>query len=475
MPFQLTSTSSLLICIIIFASAFSCTSSSSKNSDDTIPEISISTTSAVPLNKHIHSACSVDIFYTKGMTPRNILSDPYFSFIKDLNFSSLQYSGGSTADYDHVIIGDALVSGGRGDGYNMLRTDAQKRNEPFETLLDGVGTVKFGIDFFNEYCALLNKLKIPGDVIANVQSGSLQELYWKIKQANAGRVIFGMEQSLQSNDFDFPDGNAYKKKITPWTDSVKKKFPGVITVIDAAPVWKTQQQSQKWNEQISSMPGDEARLYLWDKDLFATTNNTSGNLAAIDKVFSETIPFWLNDFSKTFPGKKVAVCQWGLKPKSNIYNTMLSVLYIGRMYQFMIDYNKAHQDFIDYASFMSLKSLDRGDDKGKDATNHYLALKLCGMLFNEEKKADDLVISGVNGVRGVAVEGKEKYTLLLINETGHEVQFSSVKVNGKVLQSKTFNIVSLSAPSLDSYEVKEETSVADVIKLLPYSLNLINM
>src|SRR4030095_15026650 len=133
------------------------------------------------------------------------------------------------------------------------------------------------------------------------------------------------------------------------------------------------------NGKIKDMPGDEARLYLWDKDLVTLSENENDNLAAIDEEFAKAIPQWLDDFSKKFPGKKAAVCQWGLKPKTPIYNNMIGCLYIGKFYRFVIDYNKSHNNFIEYASFMSLKSLNRGDAGkkavDKDANNHVLALK----------------------------------------------------------------------------------------------------
>jgi hypothetical protein len=440
--------------------------------------LNISTTHAVPLYKDIHSACTVDIFYTKGMVSRDILSEPYFSFVKSLNFTSLQYSGGSTADHEHVIVGETRVSGGKGDGYNMREEDAKARGESFESLLDGAGTAKFGVDFFNQYCALLKKLQIRGDVIANVQSGTLTELYWKIEQSNAERVIFGMEQSTGSNTYDFPDGITYRKKITAWIDSVKKKFPGIITVVDAAPIYKSQSRAGEWNKEIRNMPGDEARLYLWDKDLMVTGENAAENLVSINRIYAETIPSWLDEFRQQFPGKKASVWQWGLKPKTAVYNSMLGCLYIGKFYQFVIDYNKTHDNFIGYASFMSLKSLDRGDAgngrKDKDATNHYEALKLCGLIFNGQKRVDDLAISGLKGLTGVAFDENGKYMLLLINETGTEINVPSLKVNGTAVSPKSYVVTSVSAPSLDSYAVNYATTSSSQLKVAPYSLNIVS-
>ncbi|HUM47788.1 MAG TPA: hypothetical protein PLD84_12735 [Chitinophagales bacterium] len=435
--------------------------------------ISISTAKAVPLYKQVHSGCTIDIFFGKGMVPRNVLADPYFSWIKALNLYSLQYSGGSTSDHDHAIIGDTLINGGKGDGYNMRREDAQARGESFEGLLDGVGTVKFGVDFFNQYTALVHKLNVRGDIIANVQSGTLEELYWKIERSHAQRVIFGLEQNISSNSRDFPDGSAYRKKIATWIEAVEKKYPGIITVIDAAPIYRQSAKFGTWNKQLEGIPGDEARLYLWDKDLFETKENPADNLPAINEVFSTTIPQWLNNFKSTFPGKKAAVCQWGIKAKSPIHNTMIGCLYLGKFYEFMISYNKANNNFIGYASFMTLKTLNRGENEKADADNFYKILKACGLLFTGNKQVDDMVITGINGVSGISCSENGTYTLLLMNETGSEVKIPSIKINGSSVTGKSFTVNSVAASSLGSYDVNEAVNKVNTLTLKPYSVNVV--
>lgn len=436
-------------------------------------QIAISTSHEVSLYKQIHAGCVIDIFFTKGMVARNVLADPYFSWLKALNLNSLQYSGGSPSDHEHVIINDTLINGGKGDGYNIRRSDVEARGESYEGILDGVATVKFGVDFFNQYCALLHKLNVRGDVAANVQSGTLPELYWKIKRANAQRVIFGMEQNLTSNAHVFPDGTSYRKKISQWIDSVEHKFPGIITVVDAAPVHKQTAKFATWNSQLKGIQGDEARLYLWDKDILDSKDDAAVSMAEINQAFSQTIPHWFDIFKSTFPGKRVSVCQWGIKAKSSIHNNMTGCLYIGKFYEFMIRYNKANDNLIGYACFMSLKSLNRGDGGKGDADNFYKTLKNCGLLFTGNKKVDDIEITGFNGVSGVGCSENGNYALLLINETGSEVNLAGIKINGASTTGKIFTMNSVSASSLDSYDVKEAVNKGSAVSLKPYSVNVI--
>ena len=447
------------------------TSSSSEPVSKSAPvSIIISTAHPVPLYKDIHSACTADIFFGKRREARDILDEPYFSFVKSFNFNSLQYSGGSTADHDHVIVGDSKISGGRGDGYNISAADCQARGEDINAVLDGVGTIHFGKDFFNEYSALLNKLGIHGDIIANVQGGTLDELYWKIDQAHAKRVIFGMEQNLESNIHDYPDGNTYKAKITKWINAVKQKYPNIITVIDAAPVYRPNPKFTGWNNQLQGMPGDEVRLYLWDKDAVAWQTDQNQNLAVMNQAFNSTIPHWFEQLRQEFPGKKVSVWQWGLKGKSELYNTMAACIYIAKFYKFMIDYNKANNNYIGYASYMSLKSLNRGE--GEILNNAY-ALQSCGKLFTGNKRVLDLQVNGVNGVSGVACDEYGKYTLLLINETGNEVGIPGVAIDNSTVQGKKFTIISLNAASLGSTDISMDTKTFSSISLHPYSVNVV--
>jgi hypothetical protein len=76
------------------------------------------------------------------------------------------------------------------------------------------------------------------------------------------------------------------------------------------------------------------------------------------------------------------------------------------------------------------------------------------MLFEGNKRVDDLVVSGLPGLSGIATEEGGNYTLLLINETGNEMVIPSVKVNNAAVQNRNYSITSVSASSLESESVK---------------------
>ncbi len=434
------------------------------------PAIYIDSRPTVALLPDLHTACAVDIFFGRGMTPRNILSNEYVAFVRRLGFRSLQYSGGSTADHDHVIIGDTLVQGGAGDGYNIRSEDVAARGEDIRTILDGVGLRRFGKDFFNEYCTLLRRLDIVGDVIANVQTGTLEELFWKIERSRAQRVIFGMEQNLASNAHVFADGHAYRKKVTPWIQAVQARYSHVRCVVDAAPVFHQRPRAQMWNAQLQGIPGDEVRLYLWDKDLTSWTDQWSVNQKLMSEVFTQRIPLWIERLRQTFPDKTVAVCQWGLKPQSPMYNTLGACLYVGRFYQFLLNYNRTHANPITYACFMSLKSLNRGH--GAEPV-HGKALALCGQLFSKSGYVLRTEVKGASGVEVVGVLHGNQMMLLVVNPTDQPYTFFDVYIDNEPVVQKDFLVETLHGPNPLAAQVIESRERTSQIVIKPYAMHLI--
>ena len=435
-------------------------------------ELGISTEKMVPLYKDIHSACTADIFFSPRMMSRDILSEPYFSIVKDLNFNSLHYSGGSTSDHEHVIVGDTKIYGGTGEGYNIRESDVKQRGEDARRILGGIMAARFGKDFFNEFCAFVDKLGIHSDIIANVQVGTLEELFWKIERSKAKRVIFGMEQNLTGNSHVFSTGKAYKEKISKWIKQVKDRYPDIITVIDAAPIWRGTTRFIQWNDDIKDMPGDEARLYFWDKDFLRYKPDVHANLAIINHAFEKVLPEGIADFQARFPGKKLSMWQWGLKRRSGkgVYDSMLGCLYIGKFYKWMIDYNVASDNFISYASYMSLKGLCRAED---EVNNHYHAMKLCGMLFAGNKRVCSVTSSETQGLQAVACRENGRYCLLLINETADEIKNVSIKVDGVNVDHGIFTKEAIYAESLDSYRLFFDNDETSSLIIKPYSLNII--
>ncbi|MBX7262347.1 MAG: hypothetical protein K1X26_11885 [Chitinophagales bacterium] len=55
-----------------------------------------------------------------------------------------------------------------------------------------------------------------------------------------------------------------------------------------------------------------------------------------------------------------------------------------------------------------------------------------------------------------------------------KTNFPAVKINGTAVSGKKFAISTVSAASLNSYEVEESTSSAGTISLRPFSVNMIS-
>jgi hypothetical protein len=428
----------------------------------------ISTGKPVPLHKEIHSASTADIFFTKRpLGSRNILADPFVSLVKDLNLQSLGFEEEASANFHHVVIGDTQVYGGQGDGYNIDPEEVKKRGMDPATLFDGMGVYRFGKDFFNEYCTLLEKLGLPGTITANAQTGNIEEALWQIERAHARRVVFGLELVTRNHRDDFPAGKAYVEKITPWVLAVRKAFPDVAVVLDAA--WDSKPAHDQWNRDLRDMEGDQIRIYLWDRDLYESV--TAPDAASrIHEAFAVVLPPIIARIHQAFPDKKIAVLQWGLKPGLERYNTVFGCLHVAKMYQWMITFNRDNDNLIDYASFTNLTNLLLGK---KGIACHYYALKLCGQLFEGAPNVLESSMAGVRGVDVVCCEEQGRRTLLMINENSRAVAVSSILIDGSPAGHQTFHQEAVYGGEVDSDQVVREEGNVEAIVLKPYSVNLV--
>lgn len=357
------------------------------------------TTNETVLNKDLFSACAVDFGFTGNFVSRNVLADPYFSDIKGIGFCNFNFSGISTADYAHN-------NGGDGYSCNPLCPDQD-------------GGKRFGKSFFDEFFSFTSAIEVPSTYIANVQTGTIDEVY-KALDKGCKTIIWGGEQNLSENGSFYPDGgNTYRSKINASIDSVDTYYANVTHIVDAAPTWiKTAKVNSDWNKTESGIEGDAARMYIWNDDANVT------DVTTLNTFFSTTLKNWENNFLSYFPEKNIAVVQFGWKASSTGINSGLNSLYLAKGFKYFLE----NQSLYSFASFMSLKSLDT-------YTNNKATLKLIGQLFAN----DNLVVttSPYANIEAITTEINGKYTVLIIN-TGSLSQSVSIVVDGKK-KSATYN------------------------------------
>ena len=428
----------------------------------------ISTKNAVPLHKEVHSASTADIFFSNNpLGSRDILADPFFSQVKALNLQSLGFEQEASVNFHHVVIGDTRVHGGKGDGYNINPKETEERGLNINQMFGGIGAHRFGKDFFNEYCAMLEKLGIPGAITANAQTGTIEEALWEIERAHTQRVVFGLELVTNSHRQDFPTAKDYVTKITPWVQAVKKKFPNVITVLDAA--WEDRAAHAEWNQGIQQMEGDQVRIYLWDRDLYAPVKAKDAAWR-LNESFTKVLPPMIDRIHKTFPKKKISVLQWGLKQAGGRYDTLFGCLHVAKMYQWIITFNRNNNNLIDYASFTNLTNLLLAK---RGLPCHYYALKLCGQLFEGTPNVLEASVTGASGVDVACCEENGKRVLLMINSNNAEIAIPSVLIDGAPAGANAFHKEAIYGKDTNSNQITQEEGDSGAIALKPYSVNII--
>ena len=453
---------------VLSVAVFAQSPSSSPALSEPKATLRISTHSAVLMHKQIHSASTADTFYSRNpLAPHDILADPFFSQVKALNLQSLGFEQDASAVHHHVVVGDTRVYGGKGDGYNISAEETRARGLDIAEIVDGVGAHHFGKDFFNEYCAMLEKLGIPGAVTVNTRSGTLDEVLWEIERAHAERVVFGLEQVTRSHSSFFPTGKTYVEKVTPWVRAVKNKYPNVVTVLDAA--WETRPAHLQWNRDLQAMEGDQVRIYLWDRDLYGPVKAKDA-ASRINDSFTKVLPQMIAGIQKTFPNKKISVLQWGLKPGGQNYNTVFGCLHVAKMYQWLITFNRENANLIDYASFTNLKNLLLAK---QGVSCHYYALKLCGQLFEGAPKVLEASVTGADGVHVLCCEQNGKFMLLQINANSREITIPSVLVDGAPTGAKSFRKEAIYGKNLETNQIAHEEGTSQIIALKPYSVSII--
>lgn len=399
--------------------------------------INIITKTSSPLNTDLNAVCDVDSFFRGAKFKEfDILNPDYVTLIKALNHSSRNYSGGSKGRYDHVVIDDTDIVAGAGSAYNFKKDDFHY-GESFDSAFQGINNFTFTKDFFNQWCSFLTLIDSPGDIIANIETGTLDELIWKIERANSKRVTLGLESISVMTPAE------YVAKASAWIPTLRATFPKLIIGVAAGLIYKRIKKNQEFNDALKPLDFDEARLYLQMGDRITFTTDAVKNLEAIENYFGSLLPQDIADFKTQFPGKNIAAWQINIEDNrddgtvQHVNKTSMGAYAIGRMYEFLIK----NQDIISYGSWMSQSNLINISNQ-PDA--NYKALEVIGRCFSKDRSYEvcDLEIKNMPNVSGIALNDGINYCLFLNSKDSATVVVDKLKVNGTVIN-----------PSLDTKAV----------------------
>lgn len=413
------------------------------------PKMDISTAGRKEVSQSANNRCAVDINYgSSAFNPKmkDLMYGAYHNTLDSTYSSEYAWSGGSTSWEAHVIIGDTTVYGGRGVGYNCHNC------ESFGGICCAASVSK---DFFNDY-TVFARSKGTG-IIANM-SASWDELQWMVDRTNAAWVVLGLEGNLGVYDDIFPNGKSYVEKANLFTDSLRKYYPGIYVISDAPPVNGGSRRNLDFRNEIGKYStADAVRMYLWDIDYTGLmSRDWEQNLDTVNDVFATIMPADLAKMKEQFPGKEIAVLQWGMKNQTG-YETGMSQTVLGQNWlakemKFILDNN------IKVASYMSLKALI---GTGDVLNNNGYTMQLIGKWFASVDSVAAVTFTNLKGITGfVGVKGKNNYSVVIVNDNSYAVDIP-IFIDGQRKKKKDVTTYSIYGTSLESqsllFSTKEST------------------
>lgn len=411
------------------------------------------TNSGKELNRKIWTFSTSDIFFRKGLTPFDVTQQQYVNTVRKIHPFAIAFTEGKTSDWARQVIGDTMIFGGKGNGYNI--PDWVPSN-----ILQGMASHKFyyagkSYDFFNAYTRLLHEIPAKGYILGNIMTGTCAEVIWMISRTHPEYVQLGLEQMRAEAYAQYwkKDASNYKTKFNQWADSIKAVYPDVKIVADVPPSHSNLQADALWIKTMQTGLKAEGIRDYWHLHWMSQgqfTGNINKDAAVMDQIFSKAIPNLIEKNKKLFPGKELIVDQWSVSltgdgGRNPYKRTFFGTSYIPRMVHFMIEYNRDHDNTISSAKYENLKQLI--GNKGSSSMEYEVTCLAAG-LFTEP--ADVLTIAcEINGVEVTGVKANGVYKLLFLNASGQPVTLpTQISCDGKLLSIKIINAIS--SPSLTS-------------------------
>ncbi|MBK9733056.1 MAG: hypothetical protein IPO83_17530 [Chitinophagaceae bacterium] len=459
--------------------SFSCNGSANHNAGITTVaskqsvsagEITI-TDSKKELNRRIWTFSTSDIFYVKGLASYDVTQPEYVNKVRNLHPYAVAFSEGKTSDWARQVIGDTLIFGGKGNGFNIPSWVPSD-------ILQGMSSQKFYVngksyDFFNAYVKLIYEIPARGYILGNIMTGTCAEVIWMIKRANPEYVQLGLEQMRGNAYTEYwkKDPAKYKDKFNRWADSIRAVYPKVKIIADVPPAHSDIASDQQWVKELQSgLKADGIRDY-WHLH-WTSRGQFKGDITrdqrTMNEIFTTEIPSLIEKNKALFPGKELIVDQWSVSltgdgGRNPYKRTFFGTGYIPRMVQFMIEYNRDHNNVIASAKYENLKQLI--GNKGITSME-YEVCRIVAPLFSEPATVLNIK-NQIAGIQMVGVKANGHYKLVIYNESGKSVQLpDQISCDGKLLNvhvKESLSSADLKATTWENYSTKLEVRPFSVL------------
>ncbi|MEO6168644.1 MAG: hypothetical protein ABIO46_07555, partial [Chitinophagales bacterium] len=441
------------------------------------PSISVNeitvTDSHKELNRRLWTFSTSDIFYRKGFTSYDVTQEEYVNIVRKLHPYAVAFSEGKTSDWARQAVGDTIIFGGRGNGFNIPSWVPTN-------ILQGMSTQKFYIngkpyDFFNAYVKLIHEIPARGYILGNIMTGTCAEVIWMIKRTNPEYVQLGLEQMRAEayNEYWKKNPASYKQKFNRWADSIRAIYPKVKIIADIPPSHSNIASDQAWIKELQTgLNADGIRDY-WHLHWMSQgkfTGDIVKDRAIMDAIFTTTIPQLIEKDKKLFPDKELIIDQWSVSltgdgGRNPYKRTFFGTSYIPRMVQFMIEYNRDHNNIIASAKYENLKQLI--GNKGITSME-YEVTRIMSHLFSEP--ASVLTITKqLQGIQVFGVKSGASYKLIAFNDSGKSILLpAQISCDGKLLNTEikeAFNSPELNSAAWTSYTTRQELKPYSIIYL----------
>jgi hypothetical protein len=498
----------LLVAVIAVGMLRICLSNNTKNEKDILPVTGAAVAVRVTPDISVPAPVNRDIFGINiGFALKRELDKDsgFVQLLRDLHPASLRFPGGTVANYYHpqlpvygYKIGEIPPSLGG------LYMEQSKRSE----------NILFN---FIRLCKLTGAKAV---FCANVLNGTPEETLFVIDQLKKNNIpILGVELGnefcLMEYRKQFPDANAYIRKISSTVAAIQKAYPDIRLVViagDGVPPKEMNARSKfmrAWNTVLAKQHFYHA--YAWhpyqdcpgcDKEEYFDNLYVKNVNALAPQRTNFLYQLGMNLASIYGPERKLWLTEWNIGNLNYLDNTMMQGLYVSEYFQTIIGLNARFNNYIEVTNLHSIEGLITPQKgklqpllvKGIDvASVQYFAFKFLSSTIDgntfkarESVECADTSVSK-NFVCFTYVHKKENKTYVhFVNRSGKRVELA---VHAKPKAAMELHAIESDYPyatagktyyektypgKLKPVRYREEALSANAVSIAPYAFGYIS-